>query len=130
MRMLALCPPAYHELLRLKRQGLPLAKIASRTGLHEGSVRRILRQLLRQLALECEPLVSSVREIEGNMVPVHLEMASPAASHLSDNQWMALVEQLASGDGPPLARERAARCRGIFRPPPGDYGNNQRPPWS
>jgi RNA polymerase sigma-70 factor (ECF subfamily) len=49
-RMLALCPPAHRELLRLKRQGLPLAEIAARTGLHEGSVRRILYELARQLA--------------------------------------------------------------------------------
>ena len=50
-RMLALCPPEYHELLRLRRQGLLLREIAARTGLHEGSVRRIFRQLARQLAL-------------------------------------------------------------------------------
>jgi RNA polymerase sigma-70 factor (ECF subfamily) len=50
-RMLALCPPAHHELLRLRRQGLPLAEIAARTGLHEGSIRRILRQLARELAV-------------------------------------------------------------------------------
>jgi RNA polymerase sigma-70 factor (ECF subfamily) len=48
--MLASCPPEHHEVLRLKRQGLPLAVIASRTGLHEDSVRRILRKLARQLA--------------------------------------------------------------------------------
>jgi RNA polymerase sigma-70 factor (ECF subfamily) len=54
-RMLALCPPEHHELLRLKRQGLPLADIAARTGLHEGSVRRILRQLARQLAFAPTP---------------------------------------------------------------------------
>jgi RNA polymerase sigma-70 factor (ECF subfamily) len=44
-RMLALCPPDHHDVLRLRRQGLPLAEIAERTGLHEGSVRRILRRL-------------------------------------------------------------------------------------
>jgi RNA polymerase sigma-70 factor (ECF subfamily) len=49
-KMLALCPPEHHEVLRLKRQGLLLADIAARTGLHEGSVRRILRRLARQLA--------------------------------------------------------------------------------
>jgi RNA polymerase sigma-70 factor (ECF subfamily) len=53
-RMLALCPPAHHELLRLKRQGLRLAEIASRTGLHESSVRRILYDLARRYAEECE----------------------------------------------------------------------------
>jgi RNA polymerase sigma-70 factor (ECF subfamily) len=50
-KMLALCPAEHHEILRLRRLGLTLAEIASRTGLHEGSVRRILRQLARQLAL-------------------------------------------------------------------------------
>ena len=49
--LLAVCPPEHHELLRLKRQGLPLAAIATRTGLHEGSIRRIIRQLARKLAL-------------------------------------------------------------------------------
>jgi RNA polymerase sigma-70 factor (ECF subfamily) len=51
-RMLALCPSEHHELLRLRRQGLSLGEIAIRTGLHEGSVRRILRKLARQLAFE------------------------------------------------------------------------------
>jgi RNA polymerase sigma factor (sigma-70 family) len=49
-QLLALCPPAHHELLRLKRQGLPLSEIAERTGLHPSSVRRILYDLARQLA--------------------------------------------------------------------------------
>jgi RNA polymerase sigma-70 factor (ECF subfamily) len=49
-QMLALCPPAHHELLRLKRQGLGLAEIAARTGLHESSVRRILYDLARRYA--------------------------------------------------------------------------------
>lgn len=49
-RMLSLCPPAHHELLRMKRQGLALAEIASRTGLHESSVRRILYELARKYA--------------------------------------------------------------------------------
>jgi RNA polymerase sigma-70 factor (ECF subfamily) len=50
-RMLHLCPTTHHEVLRLKRSGLTLGEVAQRTGLHEGSVRRILRQLARQLAL-------------------------------------------------------------------------------
>jgi RNA polymerase sigma-70 factor (ECF subfamily) len=55
-RMLALCPQANHELLHLRRQGLGLEEIAQRVGMHEGSVRRILRRLARQLALRQEPL--------------------------------------------------------------------------
>jgi RNA polymerase sigma-70 factor (ECF subfamily) len=49
-RMLALCPPTHHNLLRLKREGLGLAEIAARTGLHESSVRRILYELARRYA--------------------------------------------------------------------------------
>jgi RNA polymerase sigma-70 factor (ECF subfamily) len=44
-RLLSACPPAYHELLRLKTRGTPLAEIAARTGFHESSVRRILYDL-------------------------------------------------------------------------------------
>jgi RNA polymerase sigma-70 factor (ECF subfamily) len=49
-RMLSICPPAHREILRQKRQGLPLAEIASRAGMHEGSVRRILYDVSRRLA--------------------------------------------------------------------------------
>jgi RNA polymerase sigma-70 factor (ECF subfamily) len=55
-QMLDLCPPDHHAILFLRRQGLPLEEIARRTGLHEGSVRRILRRLARQLTLQKEPL--------------------------------------------------------------------------
>jgi RNA polymerase sigma-70 factor (ECF subfamily) len=51
-RMLALCPPAHRRLLELKRQGCSLAEIAQQTGLHESSVRRILYDLARRLAVE------------------------------------------------------------------------------
>ena len=49
-KLLASCPPKYHELLRLKRQGFSLPAIAAQTGLHEGSVRRIIRELARKTA--------------------------------------------------------------------------------
>jgi RNA polymerase sigma-70 factor (ECF subfamily) len=48
--MLELCPPAHRQILELKRQGLTLAEIASRTRLHEGSVRRVLYELAARLA--------------------------------------------------------------------------------
>lgn len=48
--MLAECPRPHRTLLELKRQGLSLAEIAARTGLHESSVRRILYALARKLA--------------------------------------------------------------------------------
>jgi RNA polymerase sigma-70 factor (ECF subfamily) len=53
-RMLNLCSPDHHSVLELRREGLPLAEIATRTGLHEGSVRRIIRRLSRDLALQNE----------------------------------------------------------------------------
>ncbi len=51
-KLLALCPPEHHDVLRMKRQGLEAPEIAARTGLHEDSVRRLLRQLARRLALQ------------------------------------------------------------------------------
>jgi len=48
--LVGLCPPAHINLLQLKRQGVPLADIATQTGLHESSVRRILYELARKLA--------------------------------------------------------------------------------
>lgn len=58
-QMLALCPPAHQELLRLRRDGVPLAEIATRTGLHPGSIRRILRDLARRMAFKQRPVVPS-----------------------------------------------------------------------
>src|SRR5262249_53196731 len=49
-KLLALCPPEHHEVLRLRRRGLTRAEIAAPTRPHHGSARRILRGLARQLA--------------------------------------------------------------------------------
>ena|SRR5947208_1350440 len=49
-QMLALCSPAHHELLRLKREGISLDEIAMRIGMHKSSVRRVLYDLARRLA--------------------------------------------------------------------------------
>ncbi len=49
-KMLDQCPPQHRELLGLKRQGLTLNEIAARTGLHEGSVRRVLYALAKKVA--------------------------------------------------------------------------------
>jgi len=49
-RLLLLCPPDHRELLQLKQQGFSLAEIAERTGLHPGSIRRILADLARRYA--------------------------------------------------------------------------------
>lgn len=50
-QMVALCPREHQELLRLKRQGLTMDDLVERTGLHPGSIRRIFRNLARELAL-------------------------------------------------------------------------------
>ncbi len=54
-RLLRLCPARHHEVLRLRRDGYTLDEISRQTGLHEGSVRRILRSLVVRLAVE-DPL--------------------------------------------------------------------------
>jgi RNA polymerase sigma factor (sigma-70 family) len=51
-RLLTGCPPAHREMLELKRQGLSSPEIAARTGWHEDSIRRILRNLASRLALK------------------------------------------------------------------------------
>lgn len=61
-QLLAASPPSHHELLRLKRQGLALREIVARTGLHEGSVRRILRNLARKVALYKTPSAADHEE--------------------------------------------------------------------
>ena len=51
-RRIVAAPPGSDS---LKSKGLKLAEIASRTGLHESSVRRILYNLARQYAEERKP---------------------------------------------------------------------------
>ncbi len=55
-QMLSLCSPGHHRLLELRRQGFTLHEIAARTGMHEGSIRRVFRRLAHQVALLREPL--------------------------------------------------------------------------
>lgn len=49
-QMLMQCPPAHRDLLNLRRQGLSVPEIAAQSGMHEDSVRRILRDVARRLA--------------------------------------------------------------------------------
>ncbi len=49
-RLLALCPPEHHSLLALRRSGASASEIAAQLGMHDGSVRRILRELSVRLA--------------------------------------------------------------------------------
>src|SRR5438067_8022123 len=44
-RLLELCPPEHHPLLHLRRRGASAGEIAEQVGMHEGSVRRVLREL-------------------------------------------------------------------------------------
>jgi RNA polymerase sigma-70 factor (ECF subfamily) len=50
-RVLVLCPEPHREVVRLRAHGYRMAEIADRTGLHEGSVRRILYDLARRMSL-------------------------------------------------------------------------------
>lgn len=59
--MLSLCPPEHREVLRLKRAGARSPEIAARTGLHEGSVRRILNTLSRRLSCQHEARARKLR---------------------------------------------------------------------
>jgi RNA polymerase sigma factor (sigma-70 family) len=49
-QMLALCPPVHRPLLHMRRQGVPLAELAARSGMHESSVRRIFYELARRVS--------------------------------------------------------------------------------
>lgn len=60
-RLLSLCPAEHHPVLQLRRDGYKLDEIAQQTGLHEGSVRRILRTLALRLA--CDSNVPEKAEI-------------------------------------------------------------------
>jgi RNA polymerase sigma factor (sigma-70 family) len=57
-KLLDLCPSDHHPVLALRREGVSLTEIAARTGLHEGSVRRIIRRLASALALQEEPIIA------------------------------------------------------------------------
>ena len=54
-RLLALCPPEHHRLLCLRRRGASTGEIAAQVGMHEGSVRRVLRELSVRLACASTP---------------------------------------------------------------------------
>jgi RNA polymerase sigma-70 factor (ECF subfamily) len=58
-RLLALCPPEHHTLLKLRRRGASAGEIAARVGMHEGSVRRVLRDLSVRLACAAAPAPQS-----------------------------------------------------------------------
>lgn len=64
-RLLEMCPVEHHEVLHLKREGASIGEIAERTGLHEGSVRRILRQLASRLATSPPGDLSRPNAIDG-----------------------------------------------------------------
>jgi len=49
-RLLAVCPPEHHDVLRLRRRGATASEIAAQVHMHEGSIRRILRELSVRLA--------------------------------------------------------------------------------
>jgi RNA polymerase sigma-70 factor (ECF subfamily) len=50
--LLAVCPAEHRPILHLRRLGYTCQEIAGRTGLHPGSVRRVLRHLARRVAFD------------------------------------------------------------------------------
>jgi len=90
-RLLALCPPGHRELLLLKRQGFSSAEIATHTGLHEGSVRRLLRDSRgNSRSRACRTWASRTPATAELSHVSHSDSAIPAASADS------LSEQLAA----------------------------------
>jgi RNA polymerase sigma-70 factor (ECF subfamily) len=69
-QLLALCPPQHHRLLQLRRRGATIAEIARQVGMHEGSVRRVLRELSVRLACATPagagPACAAMTEIAGS----------------------------------------------------------------
>jgi RNA polymerase sigma-70 factor (ECF subfamily) len=60
-RLLAVCPPQHRQVLRLRRGGASAREIAGQIGIHEGSVRRVLRELSVRLACG----MTSISQVEG-----------------------------------------------------------------
>ncbi|HEX3147258.1 MAG TPA: sigma-70 family RNA polymerase sigma factor [Gemmataceae bacterium] len=50
--LLTACPPEHRQVLHLRRDGHSCEDIACMTGMHAGSVRRVLRQLARRIAFD------------------------------------------------------------------------------
>jgi DNA-directed RNA polymerase specialized sigma24 family protein len=53
-QLLAVCPPEHRPILHLRRDGHSCEEIGERTGLHPGSVRRVLRHLARRAAFDAD----------------------------------------------------------------------------
>jgi RNA polymerase sigma factor (sigma-70 family) len=53
--LLAACPPEHRPILHLRRLGYSCEEIGAETGLHPGSVRRVLRNLARKVAFDPSP---------------------------------------------------------------------------
>jgi RNA polymerase sigma-70 factor (ECF subfamily) len=53
-KLLAACPPEHETVLQLRRLGYTCEEIGGRTGLHPGSVRRVLRHLARRVAFDSQ----------------------------------------------------------------------------
>lgn len=49
--LLSACAPEHREILVLRRAGMRYGEIAKRTGMHEGSIRRIIYELARRTAM-------------------------------------------------------------------------------
>jgi RNA polymerase sigma-70 factor (ECF subfamily) len=65
-RLLELCPEQHKEVLVLKKQGFSLEEIASRTGFHPSSVRRILYESAQRMSRLQEPPNGNRQSAIGN----------------------------------------------------------------
>jgi len=62
-RILQACSPAHHDIVRMRMNGLRLSEIAARTGMHAGSVRRVIYDVARRLSVSRR---TGVGPAEGN----------------------------------------------------------------
>jgi RNA polymerase sigma-70 factor (ECF subfamily) len=69
-RMMLACPADHHEIVKLRLHGLRIGEIAERTGLHEGSVRRILYELARRLSVSQRGEAAATDDARGEQVEV------------------------------------------------------------
>jgi len=53
-RLLSICPVEHRPVLYLRREGYSCEEVAHQTGMHPGSVRRVLRELARRAAFDVD----------------------------------------------------------------------------
>ena len=98
-------PAGHHEVVRLRMNGFRMAEIAARTGLHEGSVRRILYDL---------PRASRSPRADGR--------ERPRPNKVAGMQQIPALRPIS-----PTGRTAGSRARSRPWPPPGSAASGSRP---